>query len=416
MQRGPPWNRYYSGVRTWQTTTSCGRGSLASFACTLLLVLVGLTAPVAGQADRAQFDPPLIPAEIVWSASLDSPLVHPPVSAGDMLIVALRSGTLGGLALGRGTSVWSVEQAASVALAADELQVYAAHGSTIAARTASSGALAWSRTLDAPVASPLAARGGWVLALDSNGMLVALRAADGEVVWRRAIEGEGHDHAPTIEGETVVVTRRSGEVVALSIREGTPSWTVRLDGSPGVPLLVDGRVIIGASDNALYCLDEDTGRLIWRWRSGGDIKAAPVVDATHIYYVSLDNMLRAIDRRSGNLRWKRSLSARATSGLRLVSDQLLVSGLAPVVRAHRVADGRPAGTLEVKTDLLAAPPLLVPRLAPDYVFLIAAGRDGSVFAYRPTLSLPTTPLEGLPGLPAEWTPPDSLIEASSEPR
>lgn len=333
-----------------------------------------------------------------------------------MLIVALRSGVLTGLTLGRGTSVWSLEQTASVAPAADDLQVYAADDRTIVARTASSGAPAWSRTLDAPVASPLAARGGWVLALDTTGTLVALRAADGEVMWRQALEGQGHDQAPTIEGETVVVTRQSGEVVALSIRDGKPSWAVKLDGSPGLPLLVDGRVIVGASDNALYCLDERTGRLVWRWRSGGDIRAAPVVDATHIYYVSLDNMLRAIDRRSGNLRWKRTLTARATSGLRLVSDQLLVSGLAPAVRAHRVSDGRPAGNLEVKTDLLAAPPLLVPRLAPDYVFLIAAGRDGSVFAFRPTLSLPTTPLESLPGLPAEWTPPDSLIEASTEPR
>jgi outer membrane protein assembly factor BamB len=245
---------------------------------------------------------------------------------------------------------------------------------------------------------------------------LALRASDGELLWQRSLTGDPSDRAPVIVGETVIVGRKTGEVYALAIRTGEPLWQVSLDGQPGSPLLTDGRVILGSTDNALYCLDERTGRLLWRWRTGGDVRAAPVVDATHIYYVSLDNMLRAIDRHSGNLRWKRGLAARATTGLQLVSDQLLVSGLAPQVRAHRITDGRPVGNLDVATDLLAVPPLLVPRPAPDYVLLVVAGRDGAIFAYRPTLSLVVTPLESLPGFPVELFAPDSVIEATSAPR
>lgn len=411
------WNRYYSGVATWDTTTSCGRNARRSLTLAIALVLSLLGGDrAAAQAPRAAFDPPLVPAELAWRVALESPPAQPPVAAGETLIVSLRSGALAALSLARGTPLWSIEQPTTVGLATDEAHAFVAHERSVSALRLTSGELVWTKTLEAPVSAPLVARGGWLLALDGAGALVAFRAADGELVWRRPLPGEPGDRGATIVGETVIVGRKTGELFALAIATGAPLWEVSLDGQPGQPLLTDGRVILGSTDNALYCLDERTGRLVWRWRTGGDVRAAPVADATHIYYVSLDNMLRAIDRRSGNLRWKRGLAARATTGLQLVSDQLLVSGLAPQVRAHRIADGRPVGTLDVPTDLLAVPPLLVPRPAPDYVLLVVAGRDGVIFAYRPTLSLLVTPLETLPGLPVELFAPDSVIEATTAPR
>lgn len=336
--------------------------------------------------------------------------------SGNVLVVAQRSGSLSGLSLDRGTAQWTVEQPASVALAADDARVYAAHETELTARSGVTGEVTWRKTLEAPAAAPLLARAGWLLVADVSGALVAFRATDGELVWRQHLDGSPSDEPPTIAGETVVVSRTTGELFALAIPTGGLVWRVTLKGRPGTPLVTDGRIILGSTDNMLYCLDERTGRLVWRWRAGGDIRSAPVVDANHLYYVALDNVLRAIDRTSGNLRWKHGLSTRATTGLRLVSDQLLVSGLAPQIRAHRAMDGRPIGNLTVPTDLLAVPPLLVRRPAPDYVFCIVAGRDGALFAYRPTLSLPTSPLEALPGLPAELIPPDAVIAEGAEPR
>lgn len=368
----------------------------------------------SGQNRVPVFDPPLVPAELAWRAALDAPLAQPAEVSGETLVVALRSGALSALSLARGTPLWSVEQSASVGLAADDARIFVAHDREVSARLLTSGELAWTKTVEAPLVSALSARGGWLLALDAGGALLALRASDGELVWRRHLDGQPSDQPPAVAGETVIVGRKSGEIHALAIQTGAHLWQVAVDGEPGAPLLADGRVVLGSTDNMLYCLDERSGRLLWRWRTGGDVRLAPVVDANHIYYVSLDNMLRAIDRRSGNLRWKRGLAARATTGLHLASDQLLVSGLAPQIRVHGVNDGRAAGKLDVPTDLLAAPPLLVTRPAPDYVLLIVAGRDGEIFAYRPTLSLPTTPLEVLPGLPAEIIAPESVIEATSE--
>ena len=40
---------------------------------------------------------------------------------------------------------------------------------------------------------------------------------------------------------------------------------------------------------------------------GGDISGIPAADDKRIYFAARDNVLRALDRKSGNLRWKANL-------------------------------------------------------------------------------------------------------------
>ena len=134
----------------------------------------------------------------------------------------------------------------------------------------------------------------------------------------------------------------------------------------------------------------------------------PVADATHLYFASLDNMIRAIDRHSGNLRWKAALPARAVSGLLLVGDDLVVGALSPDVRIFSAISGRPVDRIAIPTELLAGPPRLINRAPADLNLIIVVGTDGQVIAFRQNRRLPLVPLNDLPGTPVTLNPPDSV--------
>jgi hypothetical protein len=84
--------------------------------------------------------------------------------------------------------------------------------------------------------------------------------------------------------------------------------------------------------------------------------------------VSLDNMLRALERTTGGQRWKRVLPASdARSGRR--GNVLIVSGVPANSPAYLIKDGTPAGEIAAGGELATAPHV-VPNAALPMVALV----------------------------------------------
>jgi hypothetical protein len=137
-------------------------------------------------------------------------------------------------------------------------------------------------------------------------------------------------------------------------------------------LALDDRLFVGSTDNFFYCLSADDGRWDWRWRTGGDIVGLPVVDARNVYFVSLDNVLRALSRKSGVQQWVRPLPIRPVRGPIMAGSALVVTGIAPTLRAYKLSDGLPAGEM-VTAGELAAPVYALP--ASPLPTLVVVTRD-----------------------------------------
>jgi outer membrane protein assembly factor BamB len=156
------------------------------------------------------------------------------------------------------------------------------------------------------------------------------------------------------------------------VETGDVLWARTLTGTLTSVLAFDDRVYVGSTDNFLYCLSSHEGRIDWQWRTGGDLVGLPVVDERRLYFVSLDNVLRALDRRSGAQRWLRPLPLRPTTGPVRADDDLIVSGVSPMLRAYAIRDGRPSGQMDAPGDL-AAPPHVVQ--SEEQTTLIVLTRD-----------------------------------------
>jgi hypothetical protein len=373
-------------VRAKRTTTCCSA-----------VVLIVLSVSIAVRA-QPQADAPLslFPVRGLWTLALNNALAAPPGFFGARGYFPLHGGRLAAYDLVAGTLLWIVETATTLPPAAGDGLVFLVEPDAIVARHDRDGAVSWRTPLPEPLATPLAWMSGWVVATEASGSTVALRAVDGKVLWRRDL-GSTAQARPTITDERVHVSLEDARVVALELATGVTVWERRLGGPPSDILVAGDRLYVGSRDNYLYNLRAVDGRVDWRWQTGADVVGLPVADDRRVYFVSLDNVLRALDRRSGSQQWKRTLPIRPRGGPLAVGDALLVAGLAPGVRAFRTANGTPAGDIPTTADL-AAPPHVVP--GPAGPIAIVLTRDlisgVTVHAFIRQIEPAMTPVAALP--------------------
>ena len=70
------------------------------------------------------------------------------------------------------------------------------------------------------------------------------------------------------------------------------------------PSVADGKVYIGSLNNWIYCFNAETGQLLWRYETEGQVKAAPAVASGKVYVGSSDQYLYCLNADTGDLEWK----------------------------------------------------------------------------------------------------------------
>lgn len=71
------------------------------------------------------------------------------------------------------------------------------------------------------------------------------------------------------------------------------------------PAISGNRLVFGACDRYLYCLDKNTGKLIWKFLTGGPIVNPPNVVKDKVFFPSQDKHLYCLSMKTGELIWKR---------------------------------------------------------------------------------------------------------------
>lgn len=267
------------------------------------------------------------------------------------------------------------------------------------------GQVRWARPLPQRLATGMIASNDIALLADSAGLLVAIRARDGEEVWRRSL-GVATAHLPArLEPHTVVLTLTDARVIALNDRDGELLWERSLPGTLSAPATARDRVFVGSTNNFFYALDAGSGGERWRWRTGGDVVGAAAA-GDRVYFASFDNVLRAVNRDNGNQLWKTAIPTRPSAPPIAFDDVVVLSGVAPRVDAYDGRTGAALGTLTALTDLKGAPVIdTTPK--PFDVAIVALTREGRLSALRPTgLMFPDPPLVPLPRLPGRELAPD----------
>jgi len=279
--------------------------------------------------------------------------------------------------------------------------VFLADEGTLAALKDNDGSPAWRVSFSESLAAPLVWDNGWLIAAAASNTVFAFRASDGKLIWQRDI-GSRANVRPALAADRVYVATVDERIVALQVETGNPMWERRIKGPLNEMLALDDRIYVGSNDNHLYCVKTDDGLIDWRWPTGGDVRSRAVADDRLVYFVAYDNLLRALDRKSGNQRWKRALPLRPTNAPVRAGDALIVSGVAAMLRAYSAKDGTPAGDGVTDGELAAAPYFLD---ADESSAVIVVTRDIAKGAILSALSRAAPPAAAPAAQPASPEPP-----------
>jgi outer membrane protein assembly factor BamB len=369
-------NRYYSGVATRLTTICCS--ALALIAASVLLD-AGQNTPApprrVKQTHAADDRTPLslFPLQTIWTLALNNGLAAPPAFDASRGFFPLQGDQIAAYNLATGARLWVTPVRVKIEPAVGDDRLFIVGPGVLAALRATDGTSAWELPFAETLAVPPVWDNGWLIAATTTGEVLAFRATDGTLIWRRNIGAPAHAR-PALSGDRLYLPTSDSRVVALRIDTGAPIWERRLGGAANDILALDERLYLGSQDKYFYCLNTGDGSVEWRWQTGGDAIGLPVVDDRTVFFISLDNVLRALNRSSGVQRWKSALTLRPTAGPIKAADALVVAGPAPTLRAYNAQDGKPAGEVSMPGEL-AAPPHLFTRASLSFPIVVAVTRD-----------------------------------------
>ena len=375
--------------------------------CCSAAALIASIALAPAKVDRRPIS--FFPIRTVWSLALNNQLRQPPAYDATRGYFAIDGDRLVAYDVVSGTQQWIVPAAMTSAPAAGGGSIFFVQGDSLTALNGADGSVAWTTTVTDRLAVPPAWQAGWLVLAGSAGSIVAMRSSDGEVIWRHDSASPAHA-SPTIAADRVYVPQDNDRVVALKVEDGQLVWERRLGGKPNEILAVDDQLLVGAADNFLYCLKVSDGTVDWRWRTGADVRGLPAVDEQRVYFVSLDNVLRALNRSNGVQQWIQMLRLRPTSGPVKAAATIVVGGLQPPLRAFNSKDGASAGEISATGELAAPPHVLTDPESDRPLLLIVTreiGKGATVTlvaqsnepAAAPFTALPN-PITTVPSLPA----------------
>jgi outer membrane protein assembly factor BamB len=153
-------------------------------------------------------------------------------------------------------------------------------------------------------ATPVVAKGVAYFG-DFDGTMHAVRVADGSLVWKQPIKGEGFSSPSAVDGDALYAPDIDGVVRCLATADGAERWAFETEsemyGGPLVHKLasVELLVLLPTEGGTLFALDAATGKEKWRFTIDAPLRCTPTVVGGHALLAGCDGKLHTLDVATG---------------------------------------------------------------------------------------------------------------------
>ncbi len=156
--------------------------------------------------------------------------------------------------------------------------------------------------------------GSRVFTMDSHAT-VSAHTTGGGAVWSADLTRPGERGGSAMGGGLALgdgklfVTTTNGELVALDPASGQVLWRQKLDAAiNGAPTVANGQVYVTTAASVAYAVNTDTGRIAWRLAGiaghvGVSGVAAPAVSGNTVIFPLANESLIAVETGNGDVKW-----------------------------------------------------------------------------------------------------------------
>lgn len=191
----------------------------------------------------------------------------------------------------------------------------------VAAIDAQTGQVLWQKPVGVPIRSAPAISEGMAFVVTMDNQTFAFDIATGNIVWtHRGIRETAMfagSASPISTDSMVISPYSSGELRAFRLADGSEVWadsialpqrtsaTGQIAGLPANPVIRDGVVYATGQGGIFAANDVSNGRSLWEIRFAS--YQSPWIAGDYAYVISTDNVLFAIHRTDGRVRWMQDL-------------------------------------------------------------------------------------------------------------
>lgn len=173
--------------------------------------------------------------------------------------------------------------------------------------------VAWTFRAKALVDAGVVGEGNRIYFGDAEGNFYCLNINSGKVVWQKKIS-DGFSASALLVSGICYVGSQSGDFFAVSMADGNILWRHKIgeqiSGSANYfRYQGEFRIIFGAYDFKLHCLDAKSGIEVWNVPTDNYINGAPAVAKDKIIFGGCDGYLRTVDALSGKEQSKLKLKS-----------------------------------------------------------------------------------------------------------
>ncbi len=164
----------------------------------------------------------------------------------------------------------------------------------------------WTFSLGSVLQSSPVEYNGVVYIGNSKGVLFAVNAENGRLIWKQGAGSIVYGNRVAIKDQQLVLGTAKGDLVSLNLQSGKVTWVFHAQsGIFTTPRIVNNLVYFGSEDNQVYAIDRNSGTKVWSYKTGRRIvQSSPAFGDGKIFIGSFDNFVYAFDALKGDLVWR----------------------------------------------------------------------------------------------------------------
>ncbi len=126
-----------------------------------------------------------------------------------------------------------------------------------------------------------------------------------------------HRMAPLVTESLVIQGNGTDGIKAFYRESGHRVWSLPLtNGVEGGATLDANRLYFGANNGQFYCVDVNSGAILWEFKLNSESLAAPLVQGQFVYHVAGSNTLYAFNKITGESVWVKTNAAKSNMTVR----------------------------------------------------------------------------------------------------
>jgi eukaryotic-like serine/threonine-protein kinase len=152
---------------------------------------------------------------------------------------------------------------------------------------------------------------------------------------------DGLDSSPAVADGSVYAATANGDLLALDLASGKLRWKYSTGGAIGEssPAVGGGAVYVGDLSGIIHAVSVKDGSRLWTFKTDGEVKSSPTLADDLVLIGSYDTHLYALDSKTGKVRWKFQTNGPVHATASVRDGVVYITGCDENFRALRLATG-----------------------------------------------------------------------------